>query len=87
MKLYIADKIKVYNFTLPARVEDSFLVNYISPEGVSENITLIAEEGKWTVRKTQNYTIKKNVFDVDKDVIEDLSFYDIFQCGFFFYTL
>lgn len=77
MKLYIADKTKVYNFTLPTRVEDSFLVNYTSPEGVSENITLIAEDGKWTLRKTQNYTIKKNVFDVDTDTIENLSFYDI----------
>lgn len=77
MKLYIADKTKIYDFNLPARVEDSFLINYVSPEGVSENITLIADNGKWTLRKNQNYIVKKNVFDIDVDIVENLSFYDI----------
>lgn len=77
MKLYVADKEKIVDYSLPSKIEDSFLISYTSVDGLNENITLVAENGNWTLKKTPNYTIKKDVFDVESDIVTDLSFYSI----------
>jgi len=77
MKVFIADETKLDNYLLPAKVEDSFSINYVSTEGVLENITLKAQNGSWTINQTLNMLVKKEISTITSDVLKDLNFYDI----------
>lgn len=77
MKLYIADKYKVQSYLLPSKVEDSYLIQYVSITGIEENITLTAEDGKWTIIGNYDMSIQKDVSKVYKDVIVNNNIYQI----------
>ena len=77
MKVYIADRYKIEDYSLPNKVEDSFLITYISSTGVEENITLVAENGKWTISSNYDVSIIKSGVSVSKEIIKDNDFYQI----------
>lgn len=57
MKVYISDDYKLDVFSLPDKVEDEFLINYISPTGIEETITLTAEANKWYIASSYDVNI------------------------------
>lgn len=77
MKLYIVDKYKLKDYLLPSKVEDSFLINYVSPTGVEESITLAAENGQWTISSNLDMHVIKGGLEITKNTISDSDFYQI----------
>lgn len=77
MKLYISDKYRVSDYSLPSKVEDSFLINYVSTTGIEESITLVAENGKWTISSNYDMAITKGGLQITKEDINNNSFYQI----------
>lgn len=77
MKIYIADDTKLENYVLPTKIEDSYLIHYISTDGIIENIILTAKDGQWMVNETQNFHIKKGIAAITSDIVANLNFYDL----------
>lgn len=77
MKVYVADQYKIENYLLPSKIEDSFLINYTSPQGIEEGITLVAENGKWTISSNPDMHVIKGGLEVTKELILDGKFYQI----------
>ena len=46
MKVFVADEAKVENYLLSEKIEDTFLINYESKDGILENIIISANNGK-----------------------------------------
>lgn len=49
MKVYIEDEKKLSVFSLPTKIEDEFVIDYLSPEGIEETITLVADGKHWNI--------------------------------------
>lgn len=77
MKVFVADESRVNNYLLPEKIEDTFLINYESKEGILENIIISAENGQWVIRETHDFIIKKGLSSIPHDVLKNLNFYDI----------
>lgn len=77
MKVYIADNYEIKDYSLPNKVEDSFLINYVSNTGVEETLTFVAENGKWTISSNYDISITDGVVHITKDIIDDFKFYQV----------
>ncbi len=77
MKVYIADKYRIKDYTLPSKIEDSFLINYISSTGIEESITLVAEDNKWTINSNLDMHIIKGGIESNKEIITNNNFYQL----------
>ena len=82
MKIFIEDDRKITVYSLPTKIEDEYVINYFSAAGIEENITLIAENDKWTISSNPGASILKNGTIVSKQVLENdgnytLSFSDL----------
>lgn len=69
MKIYIGDKKKLNVFSLPNKIEDSFLLKYISWTGIEENIIIKAENGKWCLSNSAEIRIINGINE--KVILED----------------
>lgn len=77
MKIYISDKESIKDYSLPSKIEDSFVINYTSTTGVLEKITLTAENNNWSISSSYDIKIIKNSVEVTKDILSNDSFYQI----------
>ncbi len=77
MKIYLTDKYSIKNYTLPSKIEDTFVIEYVSSSGVSENILFTAVEGKWTIASDYDVNVYKEVEPISYDEIKDGSFYTL----------
>lgn len=77
MKIYIADNYNIKNYLLPSKIEDSFLINYVSSQGIEEGITLVAENGKWTISSNLDMHVIKGGLEITKNNISDGDIYQI----------
>lgn len=77
MKVYITDNSKIVDYALPTKVEDSFLIEFITATGVEENIILTAENGVWTISSNIDTTITNGVTKIEKDILKDNVCYQI----------
>ncbi len=77
MKIYISDKKNLKSYTLPSKIEDSFVINYTSDSGVLEKITLTAEGNKWSISSSYDIKIFKNGVEVTKDFLDNYCFYQV----------
>jgi len=77
MKVYICDKNKIQVYTLPNKVEDEYIINYKSNEGIEESITLTAQENEWYISSDFNTTIYKNDIETPKCKLEGNQIYKI----------
>ena len=77
MKVYIEDQSKISVFSLPSKIEDEFIINYISPQGIEENITLTSENNCWNISSGYDYTFYEGQERVISKALEDGSFFKI----------
>ena len=77
MKLYLVNDYKMYVYSLPNKVEDAFVINYVHYTGKEETITFIAEDNKWVVQSTPDIQYRKKNQNIEKDYLVDGSTYNI----------
>ena len=77
MKLYLVDDYKIYTYSLPRKIEDAFIINYIHFTGVEETITFVAKDNKWLIESTSEVLFKKDDSHVKTDYLENDSIYTI----------
>ncbi len=77
MKVYITDNSKIVDYALPTKIEDSFLIEFITTTGVEESIILTAENGAWTISSNIDTTITNGVTKIEKDILKDNACYQI----------
>ena len=70
LKVYLSDEVKVKSYVLPSKVEDTFLINYESPDGIYENIIFTPKDGKWCIKTNSNLIITSNGAFLDEIIIE-----------------
>ena len=79
MKIFLVDKNKLNIYSLPNKIEDPYTINYISPTGVEETLTLLVEKGKWIISSAIDIKIAKNSVEISK---EELDYKAIYQLKF-----
>ena len=77
MKLYLVNNDKLFVYSLPNKVEDAFIINYVHTNGKEETITFMAEEGKWSISSSSDIRYLKNNQAIEKDYLENGSIYNI----------
>lgn len=77
MKLYLVDSYEISTYSLPNKVEDAFVINYVHSSGKEESITFMAEDGKWVINGSSEMELMKDSQIVNKDFINDGNFYDV----------
>ena len=60
MKVYLADDEKIHIYSLPKKIEDSFLINYTNKSSLEEIINIIANNGKWMIQSTPEVSFYQN---------------------------
>ena len=61
MKLFIANEYKMKSYKLPEKIEESFMISYISEIDKEEKIIYIqAENNKWTLQSNSNISLYYN---------------------------
>ena len=77
MKIYLLDNKQINMYSLPKKIEDSFLIKYITENGLEETINVIAREGHWEIESNPETTFFNNGMKVSKEVLENNSTYQI----------
>ena len=77
MKVYITDKDMIKDYSLPIKIEDSYIIDYVSKDKIEESIVLTAENGNWTISSNYDISISNGVSLISKDIIKDGSIYQI----------
>ena len=77
MKLYLVDDYQVYTYSLPNKIEDAFIINYIHYSGEDETITFFAKENKWMIESSSDVLFKKDEQEIQKAYLENDSIYTI----------
>ena len=77
MKLFLIDNYKLNIYVLPNKVEDAFLIDYHSPSGIEETITLKAENNAWVIESTPDVSIYNYSQSISKEELKDGACYQI----------
>ena len=77
MKLFLIDNYKLNIYVLPNKVEDAFLIDYHSPSGIEETITLRAENNSWIIESTPDVTIYNYSQSISKEELKDGACYQV----------
>ena len=77
MKVYLLDNKKINMYSLPKKIEDSYLINYITEDGLEESINIIAKDGHWEIESTPETSFLNSGKKVSKEVLENNSNYQI----------
>lgn len=78
MKIFILDKFKITKFSLPEKIEDSFLIPYKSYNNPNENlITVEAIDENWRIKSNGNVNIMDGTTMLDKVILENYSYYTL----------
>ena len=70
MKLYFVNNNKINIYSLPTKVEDAFLLNYVY-EDIEESLTLLAVDGKWQIESNPDVSIFFGTQKQDKVILTD----------------
>ena len=82
MKLYFVNNNKINIYSLPTKVEDAFLLNYVY-EDIEESLTLLAVDGKWQIESNPDVSI---FFGTQIIPIRYFVFYQIYSFIFHFFN-
>ncbi len=77
MKLFLVDDYKIYTYSLPNKIEDAFIINYVHYTGKEETLTFIAKNNKWLIKSSSEIQYKNGVKNIDEDYLQDNSIYTI----------
>ena len=82
MKIFILDKFKITKFTLPDKIEDSFLIPYKGYNNKDDIfVTVEEQENKWCLKSNGTVNILDGVNILDKASLEDYSYYHLKVLG------
>ena len=70
MKVYLVDDYKIYTYSLPNKIEDAFMINYVHYTGEDETITFVAENNKWVIESTPEIMFVRDNSRIEKESIE-----------------
>ena len=89
MKIFLTDGKLVNMYSLPQKIEDSFLINYQSDTGLEETINIIAVGGKWQIESTPELSFFDGNNLISSATLENNTTFQIkfsdLNCVFFFY--
>ena len=77
MKIFLVDNYKIHIFSLPDKVEDAYLITYLSSNGIEETITLSAEDNKWIISNTYDMNVFLGVSQISKKALENDEIYTV----------
>ena len=77
MKIYLLDDKKINIYSLPRKIEDPYLINYITENGLEETINIIAKDGHWEIDSTPETTFLNNGIKVSNETLQNNSTYQI----------
>ena len=77
MKIYLLDDKKINMYSLPRKIEDPYLINYITENGLEETINIIAKDGHWEIDSTPETTFLNNGTKINSEILENNSTYQI----------
>ena len=77
MKLYLVDGKKINMYSLPKKIEDSFLINYNTDNNLEETINIVAENGQWIIESNPETAFFSNGKAIIKDVLENNSSFQV----------
>ena len=77
MKVYLLDNKKINMYSLPKKIEDPYLINYITENGLEETINIIAKDGHWEIDSTPETTFFNNGTKTSSETLENNSTYQI----------
>ncbi len=78
MKIFILDKSKITKFNLPEKIEDSFLIPYISYETGKENLVTVEAKGEnWQLKSNGNANVFNSRNVIDSIQLENYSSYSL----------
>ena len=71
MKILLVEKTRICKYELPAKIEDSFVINYHPIGGKECTITLEAKDGKWFLKSNGSVNIANSATIVGEAVLEE----------------
>lgn len=77
MKIYLVDEYQIFSYSLPNKVEDAFVINYIHYSEKEETLTFIAENGQWAIQSNPDIQFYSDSSPVDKEFLQNNSIYTI----------
>ena len=77
MKVFLVDEERIHIYTLPKKIEDSYLINYVSQSSTEETISVIAKDGKWMIQSTPEVSFSKDDKVIDYDFLEANSVFKV----------
>ena len=77
MKIYLLDDTKINMYSLPRKIEDPYLINYVTENGLEETINIIAKDGHWEIDSVPETTFLNNGAKVQNEVLQNNSTYQI----------
>lgn len=77
MKVYLVDAYKIYTYSLPNKVEDAFIINYVHYSGEEETITFVAFNNQWIIESSPDIRFQINGKTVEKDFLKNDAIYNI----------
>ncbi len=77
MKVFLADSMKLRDYSLPEKVEDQFVISYVSPNGIEETLALTAENNNWYISSGADKLVYKDTLQITKEALSNESVYRI----------
>ena len=77
MKIYLLDNQKINMYSLPRKIEDPYLINYITENGLEETINIIAKDGHWEIDSTPETAFINNGTKVHNEALQNNSAYQV----------
>ena len=77
MKVFLADNQRIKDYFLPTKVEDEFVINYVSSTGIEETLALSASNNSWIISSGVDKTVYKGVAQIKQEALQDNAVYRI----------
>ena len=77
MKVYLLDNKKINMYPLPRKIEDPYLINYITDDGLEESINLIAKDGHWEIDSSPETIFINDGKRVNNEILVNNSTYQV----------
>ncbi len=77
MKLYLASNKKIQYYSIPIKVEDSFVIEYKYDTNIVETIIFKANKNKWEIIEKSDIKLEQNGASVQKVILENDSYFKL----------
>ena len=77
MKIYLVDDYEIFTYSLPNKIEDAFVINYVHYSGKEESITFMAEDNMWVIQSSSEIHFQNDYGEVAKEALQNDSIYTV----------